>query len=125
MDEVKMRSEITIVMNTFPKFLDKQNADHIIVFSYIKECLRVYRKCISINFLDDNTIESLSIDYYSYLTCIYSTDKEVFKKSMDYLGIVLEKVFNKLEYWELFESASNLKYVIRTLEQQAKEKNKK
>ena len=58
-DENTIRREITQLMAKVPTFFDKQNTTHMTAFGYVRECLRVYRKCISINFLDDISMEAL------------------------------------------------------------------
>jgi len=122
--EQDIRTELTKVMNTFPTFLDKQNADHIICFSYIKECVRCFRKCISVNFLDETSLESISIDYYSYMNCIYSTDKTLFSSCGKYITIILDNLRNILHKHEMYESLKNIKFVVEIIEEEVKNKYK-
>ena len=114
--ERDIRSEVTTLMTKIPKFLDKQNSTHLTVFGYIKECLRVYRKCISVNFLDVNSLESLSIDYYSCINCIYATDKVLFGVSIKYLQIISNSLMTILEKNQLYESCKNLLWVLEIID---------
>jgi len=117
-DENQIRKELTVVMSRVPTFIEKDNSTHLTAFSYIRECIRVYRKCVSINFLDDNSIESLSIDYFSYINCLYATDKVLFNACIKYLYIILDNLTNILEKNELYESLKNLKSVIEIVDSQ-------
>ena len=124
-DENTIRREITQLMAKVPTFFDKQNTTHMTAFGYVRECLRVYRKCISINFLDDISMEALSIDYYSYLNCIYATDKVLFPFCIKYLHIILDNLMNILEKNELYESARNLMWVMEIIEDSIDQELKK
>lgn len=127
-DEKQIRSELTVLMSKIPSFIEKDNSTHLTAFSYIRECIRVYRKCISVNLLDDSSMESLSIDYFSYINCIYATDKILFNACIKYLYIILDNLMGILEKNELYESARNLMWVLETIEDQEeikKLKNKK
>ena len=117
-DENQIRKELTVVISRVPTFIEKDNSTHLTAFSYIRECVRVYRKCVSINFLDDNSIESLSIDYFSYINCLYATDKVLFNACIKYLYIILDNLTNILEKNELYESLKNLKSVIEIVDSQ-------
>jgi len=117
-DENQIRKELTVVISRVPTFIEKDNSTHLTAFSYIRECIRVYRKCVSINFLDDNSIESLSIDYFSYINCLYATDKVLFNACIKYLYIILDNLTNILEKNELYESLKNLKSVIEIVDSQ-------
>ena len=45
-NENDLRKELTSVMSKLPTFIEKDNSTHLTAFSYIRECIRVYRKCV-------------------------------------------------------------------------------
>jgi len=124
-DEKKIRSELTVIMNKIPTFIEKDNSTHLTAFTYVRELIRVYRKCVSINFLDDSTLESLSIDYYTYLNCLYATDKIIFNSCVKYLHIILNNLIIILEKNELYETLHNLQWVLEIIEDEQFKTSKK
>jgi hypothetical protein len=112
LDENEVRKELTIVMGSIPNFIEKTNPEHMICFGYLKECLRVFRKSISKNYLDETSLESLSIDYHTNLCSIFTVDKYIFDYCIRYISIILKNLIKILEKNDLYESCSNLQWIL-------------
>ena len=97
------------IYKTIPYFIDTRDSNHKKCFDEMQNCIMILRECLRPCILPQDDIDSLSVYYYVHLINIYTIgDKELYKRSYDFLAGLYDALYNDLEDDELYECLDNL-----------------
>ena len=108
--------ELTKIQKTIPTFIDSKYELDNKIFKLYYQTYDIIKMCIRNYFLDEDTISTLQVEYYSLFVNIYNQDLELFQLCSEHNTKLIKNLITLLEDYEFYEAAQNVLNLIKNIE---------